>query len=142
MRKRGVRIDDEMYNLCIYALDTRCLIHLSYVYNICYIYLTTFWFQVLPVRGHRPPPWYGLTMEGVEPPPWCMCVRALTLPVFYTSSWYVPCVIQGYQPYGGPPSLSETGTYMYIWMYIRDVRGAKRTKEASHGPRKSLRRCS
>ena len=42
----------------------------------------------------------------------CVCVDIAC--VFYTSSWYVPCVIEGDQPYGGPPSLSETGTYIYI----------------------------
>ena len=38
----------------------------------------------------------------------CVCVDIAC--VFYTSSLYVPCVIEGDQPYGGPPSLSETGT--------------------------------
>ena len=39
-----------------------------------------------------------------------MCVDIAC--VFYTSSWYVPCVIKGDQPYWGGPSLSETGTYI------------------------------
>ena len=43
----------------------------------------------------------------------CECVDIAF--VFYTSSWYVPCGIEGDQPYGGAPSLSETGTYIDIY---------------------------
>ena len=33
----------------------------------------------------------------------CVCVCVDIACVFYTSSWYVPCLTKGYQPYGGPP---------------------------------------
>ena len=41
-----------------------------------------------------------------------MCVCVDIARVFYTSSWYVPCAIEGDQPYGGPP-LTERNRHIY-----------------------------
>ncbi len=41
----------------------------------------------------------------------CVCVDIAC--VLYTSSWYVPCVIEGDQPYGGGPPIAERNWHIY-----------------------------